>query len=69
MHLQIKGADQLRGYHAADQRLSFRYIEPSLYFLDTKFQVSYNLPGVAYRPRFATKMACIGVVNNTWSLL
>ena len=30
---EIKDADQLCGYHAADQRLQFCYIVQSLYFL------------------------------------
>ena len=41
-----KGADQLRGNHAADQRLCFRYIDKivqSLYFLNPKFQASNHL--------------------------
>ena len=38
-----KGADQLRGNREADQRLCFRYIVQSLFFLNTKFQASSHL--------------------------
>ena len=38
-----KGADQLCGNRAADQRLCLRYITRSLYFLNPKFQVSSHL--------------------------
>ena len=38
-----KDTDQLRGYREDDQRLCFRYIVQSLYFLHTKFQASSNL--------------------------
>ena len=38
-----KGADQLCGYRTADQRLCFRYIVQSLYFLNPKFQASSSL--------------------------
>ena len=37
-----KGADQLRGNRAADQRLCFPYIV-HLYFLNLKFQASSHL--------------------------
>ena len=38
-----KDADQLRGNREADQRLCFRYIVQSLYFLNPKFQASSHL--------------------------
>ena len=38
-----KDADQLRGNREADQRLCFRYIVQSLYFLNQKFQASRQL--------------------------
>ena len=38
-----KDADQLRGYREADQRLCYRYIVQSFYFLNTKFQASSHL--------------------------
>ena len=39
-----KGADQLRGNHAVDQRLYFRYIDTiSLFFLNQKYQTSSHL--------------------------
>ena len=39
-----KGADQLRSYYAADQRLCFRYIDSTtLYFLNPNFQASSHL--------------------------
>ena len=38
-----KDADQLRGDREADQRLCFRYIVQSLYFLNPKFQFSSQL--------------------------
>ena len=40
---EIKGSDQLRGNHAADQCLHFNYLVQSLYFLNPKFQASYYL--------------------------
>ena len=39
-----KDADQLRGNREADQRLCFRYIAQSLYFLNPKLQTSSNFP-------------------------
>ena len=38
-----KGADQLCGIQTADQRLCFRYIVQSLYYLNPKFQASSHL--------------------------
>ena len=38
-----KDADQLRGDREADQRLCFRYIVQSLYFLNPKVQASSHL--------------------------
>ena len=39
-----KGADQLRVYHAADQRLCFCFIDvQSLFYLNPNFQASSNL--------------------------
>ena len=38
-----KDADQLRGNREADQRLFFRYIVQSLYFLNAKFQAFSHL--------------------------
>ena len=40
-----KEADQVRGNREADQRLCFRYIVQSLFFLKTKFQLSSHLFG------------------------
>ena len=36
-------ADQLRGNHEADQRLSFRYLDSTIPLLPKKFQVSSHI--------------------------
>ena len=53
-YAKSKSADQLRGNHAADQRLCFLY---TIYFLNLKFQASSHLLWL-YSP------VCVGMVEN-----
>ena len=46
-----KGADQLHGNHTADQRLFFRYIVLSLYFLNPQFPGSQFVLDLVVNPK------------------